>query len=252
MSIPFYESESILSQYLLFHYGAEVDILPYPEGPHDSLHYPVRCVRDCVSISRLGPDSRALDLGCAVGRSSFELARFCSSVVGIDASEAFIGAARHLAETGSLIYSYAVEGELRAAATATVPPDIERERVSFQTGDALRLPPSLGSFDIVLMANLIDRLHDPRQCLQQLAGLVRPEGQLIITSPYSWSEDYTPRANWLGGAQDGHPTSFDSLKEELSSDFELLQRRNLPFLLREHARKYQWSMAEATIWRRHN
>jgi hypothetical protein len=26
--------------------------------------------------------------------------------------------------------------------------------------------------------------------------------------------------------------------------------KDLPFLIREHARKFQWSVAEATIWRR--
>jgi hypothetical protein len=26
--------------------------------------------------------------------------------------------------------------------------------------------------------------------------------------------------------------------------------RDLPFLLREHARKYQWSVAQASLWRR--
>jgi len=33
---------------------------------------------------------RALDLGCAVGRSSFELAREYQEVVGIDISQTFI------------------------------------------------------------------------------------------------------------------------------------------------------------------
>jgi hypothetical protein len=27
---------------------------------------------------------------------------------------------------------------------------------------------------------------------------------------------------------------------------------DLPFLIREHQRKFQWSVAEATIWRRRN
>ena len=33
--------------------------------------------------------------------------------------------------------------------------------------------------------------------LKRLPGLLNPGGQLIITSPYTWLEDYTPRKNWL-------------------------------------------------------
>ena len=32
--------------------------------------------------------------------------------------------------------------------------------------------------------------------------------------------------------------------------FDLIAVKDLPFLIREHARKFQWSVAEATIWRR--
>ncbi|NDC01228.1 MAG: methyltransferase domain-containing protein, partial [Verrucomicrobia bacterium] len=45
---------------------------------------------------------RALDLGCAVGRSSFELAAKVPEVIAIDFSRAFIRAARKLAKNGSL------------------------------------------------------------------------------------------------------------------------------------------------------
>ena len=32
--------------------------------------------------------------------------------------------------------------------------------------------------------------------------------------------------------------------------FDFIAAKDLPFLIREHARKYQWSVAQATIWRR--
>ena len=67
-----------------------------------------------------------------------------------------------------------------------------------------------------MMANLIDRLPDPRRCLAQLPGLINHGGQLIITSPYTWLAEYTPKENWLGGFEkDGHRvrTLSDALKE---------------------------------------
>jgi hypothetical protein len=38
------------------------------------------------------------------------------------------------------------------------------------------------------------------------------------------------------------------LHRHLDKDFTLHERKDLPFLIREHARKFQWSVAEATIW----
>lgn len=248
----FYESEDALSEYLLFHYGQEQEILPYPFGPKEALNFAVRCVSECLDVPKLPQPARALDLGCSVGRSTFELARHCQEVIGIDYSSSFIAAARRLRETGEIAFSCRTEGELRTSLTARVPADISRERVAFRVGDALDLPPDLGSFDAVLLANLIDRLPRPATLLEHLPELVNPGGQLIIVSPYTWMKQFTPREHWLGGIErDGQPIfTLASLQKTLSPGFILTERKDLPFLIREHARKYQWSVAEATIWRR--
>jgi hypothetical protein len=88
--------------------------------------------------------------------------------------------------------------------------------------------------------------------LRQLPALLRARGQLIIISPYTWLTDYTPLENWLGGFErNGRPVAtLDTLREILSPDFELTGTRDLPFLIREHARKFQWSVAEASLWRK--
>lgn len=251
MTAPFYETDAALSQYLLFHYGKPEEVLPFEEGPREALNYPIRCVTKCLDQTIVPRDARALDLGCAVGRSSFELARHCASVVGIDASAAFIDAANQLQAGGQLRYRYQIEGTLHAESTASVPTGIPREKIRFDVGDAMKLSPTLGTFDVVLMANLIDRLRDPQTCLDQLPDLIRPNGQLIITSPYTWTEEYTPKSAWLcSDSDDERVTTQEKLLQILEPHFYLTKRKNLPFLIREHARKYQWSLAEATIWRR--
>ena len=244
-----YESDRLLAEYLLFHYGTPEEILPYPFGPREALGYPIRCVTECLGETRGG---RALDLGCAVGRSSFELALHFDEVIGIDLSRRFIAAAQTLQRTGELVYERADEGDLRTALTARVPVAAPREHVRFEEGDATNLRAGLGSFDVLLMANLIDRLQDPARCLAQRPALVRPGGQLILSSPYTWLEEFTPRHKWLGGfsGPSGDVTTLDTLRRLLGADFELAATRDLPFLIREHARKFQWSVAEASIWRR--
>jgi len=187
---------------------------------------------------------RALDLGCAVGRSSFELARFVPFVVGIDFSRSFIRAANKLQKEGKIKFRLLEEGNTTQTIVARVPLQIQRDRVSFRKGDALHLPKNLGSFDLVLAANLIDRLPDPKKFLSKLLPhLVSPKGHLLLTSPYTWTSDYTPKSKWF---QD----SFATLKKLLRPHFRLIHRQHLPFILREHRRKFQYTFADATLWQK--
>src|SRR5204862_6111510 len=128
-------------------------------------------------------------------------------------------------------------------------PAIDRSRVRFEVGDATDIPSDLGTFDVVVLANLLDRLNDPVRCLRALPRLVRPGGQLVISSPYTWLTDYTPRSRWLGGVVRGGKriTVHDTLRRELPS-FRLVDRVDVPFTIRDHARKFQWAVADATVW----
>lgn len=238
-----YESNDQLSQYLLFHYGSEEDILGDMPGPRAGLNFPRRCVSEL--IGPMGRDSRALDVGCAVGRSSFELARYAAEVIGIDFSKNFIAAAQNLKEAGECEGSTVVEGALSATFRAKVPVGIECDRVTFEVGDAMNLRSDLGGFDAVLAANLICRLSEPQRFLERVPQLLKPGGQLLLSTPFSWLEEFTPRANWLGG---GGRRSFEVIKEILNPHFELQTTKDMPFLIREHERKFQYGVSLGSRW----
>ncbi len=242
MSTPYYESDDALAQYLWLHYV----------GTDDQAPFPVRCVTHTFDRARLPAQARALDLGCAVGRSTFELSRWCAEVVGVDYSQRFIAAARELQAGKSLAFELVEQGDLKEQFTVRAPAGISFDQVRFETGDAQALPATLGSFDVVLMANLLCRLNDPRQLLARAAALLNPGGQLVITTPSTWKDIHTPRENWLGGfTRDGKAVrTLDGLKEILSPDFALVRRTDLPLLIREHARKFEYIVAEATVWQR--
>jgi putative 4-mercaptohistidine N1-methyltranferase len=239
----YYDSQRAASEYLQLHYG---DPEPWP------LPFPARCVAACLAVDLLPERARALDLGCAVGGGSFELARHCEEVIGIDASKPFIELAQGLREDGSCRFKICVEGELTRIVRGAVPRGIERKRATFEVGDATRLRRDLGTFDVVMMANLIDRVPTPRKLMDQMPGLLKRGGQLIITSPYTWLADYTPRSQWLGGFERGgrRVETFAALKRILAPDFKLSQRQDLPFFIREHARKFQLGVADASVWLR--
>ena len=246
-----YESDLLVDQYLLFHYGTAEDQLPYLFGPREALFYPVRCVSEFLPA--IGVVERALDLGCAVGRSTFELSRWAPEVVGIDLSHRFIAAANRVRETGRIEIRRVEEGELVTLFTRELPSDLRRQRCRFEIGDATELPTDIGQFDVVLAANLIDRVQSPGNLLHSFSALVRPGGHLILSSPYTWLEEFTPKSAWLGGRYDAAATRsrhFRGIKEVLLGAFDLKVTKELPFLIREHARKFQWSVAQATVWQR--
>jgi putative 4-mercaptohistidine N1-methyltranferase len=139
--------------------------------------------------------NKALDIGCAVGRSSFELARSFDNVIGIDFSHAFIDKCNEIKHQGSCKYILPGEGELGKDKVAKVSHDIDRDRCVFMQGDACNLSPNLGQFGCVLGANLVCRLPDPMVFLNRLRSLVVPGGIVVLTSPYSWLKEYTPKVN---------------------------------------------------------
>lgn len=240
-----YESDELLQQYLVFHYATGPEQFPYPFGGADALDFPKRCVSEGLALDKMPADARGLDLGCAVGRSSFELARFCREVVGIDYSQAFIDAARRLAADGRHPATRLDEGSATSALEISVETAIDRSRVTFEQGDAQDLRGDIGQFDCIIACNLICRLPEPMRLLRRLPQLLKPGGQLFITTPFSWLEAYTPAENWLGdGAQD----SFAGLRAALEPSFTLDKRWDMPFLIREHARKFQYSIAQASRW----
>jgi hypothetical protein len=54
---------------------------------------------------------------------------------------------------------------------------------------------------LIFAANLIDRVNNPTQFLNDVVNYIVPGGFLILLSPYTWLSEYTPKENWLGGKQ---------------------------------------------------
>ena len=247
MSENTYETDELLHQYLVFHYGTAEDQFPYTFGGSDALDFPKRCALEGPAQQAGLRQGRALDLGCAVGRSTFELARDYQEVIGIDYSHIFIKAANSLKRDGSCMASRQDEGSVTTNLELQVDTSIDRTRVSFEQGDALSIRDDIGQFDLVLACNLICRLKEPLHLIRRLADLVKPGGCLFLTTPFTWMESYTPKANWLGN---GSEDSFDGLRMGLEPAFTLDADWDMPFIIREHTRKFQYSIAKASRWRR--
>ena len=100
---------------------------------------------------------------------------------------------------------------------------------------------------MIILLNLLDRTPNPRQCLIDLHNKLNFNGVLIISSPFTWMEEYTPKEFWIGG-KDGI-SSFDSLKELMEGFcFVLQDQKMVSMILREHSLKYQLNISMMTVW----
>jgi 5-histidylcysteine sulfoxide synthase/putative 4-mercaptohistidine N1-methyltranferase len=243
----YYESNQLLSEYAEFHFG---------DTWHGVENFPKALADIALEAIKGKPTRKALDLGCACGRASFELARQFGEVDGIDFSVNFTRLAAKMAQQGAVRYARTEEGELVSYHTRTLQElglEAYANRVTFHQGDACNLEPQFTSYDLVLAANLIDRLYQPSRFLADMAQRVNDGGLLIIASPYTWLEEHTPKEEWLGGyKKDGENYStLDGLKDQLSSHFRLVGKpRKVPFVIRETQHKFQHTLSELTVWER--
>lgn len=44
--------------------------------------------------------------------------------------------------------------------------------------------------------------------------------------------------------------SLDGMKQHMEPHFDLIEQEDIPYLIRQHARKYEWGMSCCTVWRR--
>jgi putative 4-mercaptohistidine N1-methyltranferase len=245
-----YETDAMVSLYDEFHYGD--DSLGVPNFMKAMSELSI----EAHQRNGNGSQARALDLGCATGRATFELAKFFDKVVGIDFSARFIQVGRQMAELGSIRYSIPVEGDLTSyyeRRLDTLGLNDTVNKVEFWQGDACNLKEIHTNFDLILAANLIDRLYSPRRFLELISERLNQGGLMVLASPYTWLEEYTKKSEWIGGyKKDGESfTTFDGLKEILEANFSLVEGpRAVPLTIRETARKYQHTLSEVTVWKR--
>lgn len=238
-----YETDSMVSMYIEFHYGEEHFGVP---------NYPKACADLCLQHAR--KTGRALDIGCATGRTSFELARKFDHVDGLDFSARLIEMPVALQKNGRQRYLVQDEGDLASPREITAEGLMLGDalnRVSFVQGDACNLAAKYKDYDLVFAGNLIDRLYDPQKFLGMIHERINEGGVLVLTSPYTWLEEFTPRDKWLGGfkaATGENYSTLDGLKDALSPHFDFVEARDIPFVIRETRRKFQHTLAQATVW----
>src|SRR5690606_9548628 len=118
-----YETDALLNQYMLFHYGSEEenrDAAISARVGHPAVQSFVEATVALVNRFAPGRD-KVLDLGCAVGGASFALSRSFGSVIGLDYSQSFIDAAQKMKEQGESNYLRHESGRFSSTLKARLP-----------------------------------------------------------------------------------------------------------------------------------
>lgn len=239
-----YEEAATVASYLWSHYG---DLLADPDA--------TTAYADWAGLLPTS-GSLALDVGCAVGRFTFELAAGGGQAIGIDRSYAFIRQARQLSRGGRLGFSLPMEGELVQQRQLRLPPQWEGAQVEFLVADASALPFRGDTFARLSSLNLLDKVYDPLGHLEQIDRVAsRKDATLLVSDPFSWSPQCSPPHKWLGGRPSGPfaGRGLDNLRDLLQgrgdhlSNWQIDSEGQKWWKIRSHANHFELIRSEYLV-----
>jgi SAM-dependent methyltransferase len=126
-----------------------------------------------VDYDRLGvrKGARVLDIGCGLGRHSFEVLRRSGHAVAVDLSDT------DLKDVKAMFGALKEEGRVPAEATADA-----------VNGNALALPFADASFDHVIASEVLEHIPDDERAMAEITRVCKPGGTVAVTVPRAGQE----------------------------------------------------------------
>ena len=242
-----------LSSYGWCHYG---DLDPELSDPNaGATVHALRALHD----GRPRVSGNTIDLGCSVGRGTFELAESSGHLtLGVDVNIAMLRMAQEVMTTGRVRYPLRQVGLVydECDFSAHFP---MTQQVDFWACDVTCLPFSKQTFSHCLSLNTLDSVPSPAGLLQSIARIMAAGGTAQVACPYDWSSAVTPLPGWIGGhsqrAEHGGRSEavLRQLLEagELSRHLEVVtETDNIPWTVRTNSRSRMNYTLHATTLRR--
>ncbi|RVU16924.1 methyltransferase domain-containing protein [Methylobacterium oryzihabitans] len=173
-------------------------------------------VRRCQdeALRRLGPrPGPVLDIGCAVGRTSFDLAAAGDGpVLGIDLNWPLLRIGRGVLDRGLVRYPLRRLGNRYDRREARFAPP-GAGRVDFWVADALALPFADDTFGLVTAFNVLDCVPDPGRLVAEIGRVAAPGAGIALATPLDWASHATPASAWLDS-----PDAFEAMVARTSRE----------------------------------
>ena len=244
-----YETDTAVCQQLESHYGSEYfNIANYAK----TLANAVISATEEFVIKVDGNLAKCLDLGCSVGRTSFEMSTAFEHIDSVDFSAHYIQHGVQLQNEGSVRYTLKNEGDIVEFKEISLNNlDINPlKNIYFSQGDASNLKAKYGQYDVILAQHVVEKSYDPALFLSGVHQRLNSKGLLIVASDYSFNENVTDKNKWIGGLKINgeNVTGFDGLLERLATNFTLVDEHEIPKLLVNNKRQHIMSSIHVTVW----
>jgi 5-histidylcysteine sulfoxide synthase len=153
----------------------DAEVLKYYKFQYHESEFSKKCVQIASKYAK--EKNKALDLGCACGRCSFELSKIFDSVQGVDFSARFINVGVDLLRDGYIEY------ENHHVTLQNLGYKLLQDKVEFWQGDANNLKPNFNSYDFIMVTNLEDRFYEAKRFLDDVSNRLNDSGILVLIFP---------------------------------------------------------------------
>jgi putative 4-mercaptohistidine N1-methyltranferase len=249
-----FNDEKMVGSWIHIQYDKDSELVQRSFSPKEAANFYTVIADICRKYKNDSVISRALDVGCATGRTTFDLAAMFDEVIGVDVATNSIKKAKELQETGKTTYQLEIEGDITEEHSIIIDSAIDRSKVRFIVGDACELSSELGQFGMIVIINTLHHTPDPMKFLGDLKNLLVAGGIFVLVETYSWHEMLDlPKDRWLAGYVKDDGTKVheaDGIKEILSPDFDLLEQREVQAAARLKKRMYMVGFPEIIVWKK--
>jgi SAM-dependent methyltransferase/uncharacterized protein YbaR (Trm112 family) len=160
-----------------------------------------RCLDMCLQHM---PRSQmpCVDIGCAVGGTSFEIARNRNVLtLGIDLNWPLLDIPRTIISDGVISYPHRIIGNRYTRRTSTITyPNIDS--CDFWIADASCMPFRSDTFGTAIGLNIIDCMNDPEKLLREILSITTSDAGVSMSCPFDWTSQATNQNQWIYGDEE--------------------------------------------------
>ncbi|WP_269537766.1 5-histidylcysteine sulfoxide synthase [Cerasicoccus fimbriatus] len=243
-----YETDPFVTPHCEAHYG------PDPLGVDN---YSEKIAQICLDRMAKQNREKALEIGCKVGRTTFELAAGFQKVLGLDPTARTIRIGVEMVDKGYTQWEIPSEGEIvdfRQSHLKDFGLDHVRDKVEFMQADLSNMKDLYRGYDLILINCLLERSYDPAKFLENVHERLNGDGLLVIASTNDWREEHTQKDKWLGGFKDKtgeNQSTLDGIQLALGDHFAQAEAPiQVPQIIRRNARVFEHNLVEISFWRK--